>query len=77
MNVGAYGTLMTSQEQHGGMLCFLSGLGLGLVSYLLSSSDVVDDEEISTDTVLVCIIRFITKQQQVKTSRHPETFSAK
>ena len=47
--------------------------------YLLSSSDVVDDDDegISADTVLACIIRFITKQQQVKTSGHPETFSAK
>ena len=49
------------------------------VSYLLSSSNVVDDDDegISADTVFVCIIMFITKQQQVKTGGYPETFSAK
>ena len=39
-------------------------LMLKIVLYLLSSSDVVDDDDegISADTVLACIIRFITKQ---------------
>ena len=42
------------------LFCFF----LLTMSYLLSSSDVVDDDDegISADTVLVCIIRFITKQ---------------